>query len=142
MFVLQPALLTLDLFNQRAADAADADNKDLNHLIGVEQHLVSYAYSGGRIIIADHHGNRTLGRALGNRHDIDISAGQRGEELRRDPAQRTHTVAHHGDDRQTIHDRQRLQLALFQLQIELIFHHPFCACTVALRYAETDAVFR
>ena len=25
MFVLQPALLTLNLFNQRAADAADAD---------------------------------------------------------------------------------------------------------------------
>ena len=105
MFVLQPALLTLDLFNQRAADTADADNKDLNDLIGVEQHLMGHAHPGGRIIIADHHGDRALRRALGNRHDIDISAGQCGEELRRDAAQRAHTVAHYGDNRQTIHDR-------------------------------------
>jgi hypothetical protein len=57
MFVLQPALLTLNLFEQRAADTADANHKHFNHLVGVEQHLVGHAHAGGGIIIAHHHGN-------------------------------------------------------------------------------------
>ena len=77
MFVLQPSLLALDLLQQRAADAADADDKHFNHLVGVEQHLMGHAHAGGGVVIADHHRNRALGRALGNRHDIDIGAGQR-----------------------------------------------------------------
>ena len=142
MFVLQPSLLALDLLQQRAADAADADDKHFNHLVGVEQHLMGHAHAGGGVVIADHHRNRALGRALGNRHDIDIGAGQRRKKFRRDTAQGTHPVAHHGDDGQTLHNGQRLQQPLFQLETKLIFHRPFGTRAIALRHAETDAVLR
>ena len=86
MFTLQPALLALNLFDQRAADAADANHKHFNHLIGIEQHLVSHANACGRIIVADDNGDGALGRALCNRHNVDIGARQRSEEFGGNPA--------------------------------------------------------
>ena len=141
MLTLQPALLAFDLFDQRAADAANTNDKHFNNLIGIEQHLVGHAHAGGGVIVADDNGDRALGRTLGNGDNVDIGAGQRSEELRRDAAQRAHTVTDNGNNRQTLHYRQRLKQPLFQLQIKFIFHHPLRPGAVALRYAETDAVF-
>ena len=141
MFTLQPALLALDLFDQRAADAADANDKHFNHLIGIEQHLVGHANAGGRIIVAHDNGNRALGRTLGNRHNVDIGARQRSEEFSGNPTQGAHTIADNRNNRQAFHDRQRLKQPLFQLQIKFIFHYPLRPSAIALRHAEADAVF-
>ena len=43
MFILQPALLTLQLLQQRTANATDANHKHFDNLIGIEQHLMSNA---------------------------------------------------------------------------------------------------
>ena len=61
MFLLQPLLLTLHLLQQRTAHAAHANQEQFNHLIGIEQHLMNHAYAGCRVIIINHHRNRTLG---------------------------------------------------------------------------------
>ena len=140
MFLLEPRLLTLHLLEQRAADTAHANQEQLNDLIGIEQHLMHHAHAGGGIVVIHHDGDRTLRRALGNRHDIDVGAGQRGKELRGDTAQGAHPVAHDGDDGQTLLNGERLQQLLFQLQIKLFFQRTARAQAVGLRHAEADAV--
>ncbi|MNS71198.1 hypothetical protein D3C72_1045590 [compost metagenome] len=142
MFVLQPALLTLHLLQQCAAHTADANDEHFDHLIGVEQHLVRDTDTGGRVIIAHHNRNRALGRALGNGHDVDVGACQRGKEFCGDPAQGAHSVADDRDNRQAFLDRQRFQQLFFQLQIKLIFQRATRTATIRLRHAEADAVFR
>ncbi|MNJ00132.1 hypothetical protein D3C73_1593870 [compost metagenome] len=87
--------MPLKLFKQRRPDATDAYDKNFDHLIGIEQHLMRHAHAGGGIIIVHHHRNRALRRALGDSHDIDVGARQRGKEFRGDTAQRTHTVANY-----------------------------------------------
>ncbi|CSG02791.1 Uncharacterised protein [Shigella sonnei] len=54
MFILQPALLTLQLLQQRTANATDANHKHFDNLIGIEQHLMSNAHASGRIIVIYH----------------------------------------------------------------------------------------
>ncbi|MNS47119.1 hypothetical protein D3C72_796370 [compost metagenome] len=142
MFVLQPALLTLHLLQQRPADTADANHKHFDHLIGVEQHLVRYAHTGCCIVIAHDNGNGALGRTLSNGHDIDVGARQGSKEFGRDPAQSAHSIADDRDNRQTLLDRQRFQQLFFQLQIELFFQSTTRTGAIGLRHAEADAVFR
>ena len=56
VFLLKPFLLTLHLLQQRAADAAHANQEQLDNLIGVEQHLVNHTNAGGGIVVI--HNNR------------------------------------------------------------------------------------
>ncbi|MNJ76595.1 hypothetical protein D3C77_739100 [compost metagenome] len=57
MFLLQPRLLTINLLDQRPADATHANHKHFDHLIGVEQHLMADAHASGGGIIIDHYGD-------------------------------------------------------------------------------------
>ena len=142
MLLFKPGLLTFKLLQQRTAHAANANDKYFNHLIGVEQHLMGHSHASGRVIVVHHNRNGTLRRALGDCHDIDVRASQRGKKFRRDATQRAHTIANDRDDRQTLSHRQRLQQAFFQFEIEFILHGALRTRAVALRDAEADAIFR
>lgn len=81
---------------------------------------------------------------LGNGHNVDVGPGQRGKEFGRDTAQRTHTVAHHRDNRQAFPDRKRLQQLFFQLKVKLFFQRTTgaqaipCGTQKLMLYSEED----
>ena len=60
MFLLKPLLLALHLLQQRATDTTDAHQEQLNHLVGVEQHLMHHAHAGSGVIVIHDNGNGTL----------------------------------------------------------------------------------
>ena len=136
----QYRLLAGNLIHQGRADTADADHEQVDELLAAEEVLVAGLDGFGHLAIPHHRRDGALARTLGDGNDVDGSLGQRGEEAGRHPLAGTHAVTDEGDDRQILHDLQRIQQLVLELQFELALQHLAGLVAVIAVDTEADAV--